>query len=351
MQCPKCHIQVDETERFCQACGTSLTKQCLKCAGELRIGASFCPSCGTEQEAYFAERTAHLRQLMDTARQLADEDKHPLAINCAAKVLEERHEAFADTTNEAAALQKEWKKKRAKIEADMLQATSHASKAFKNGHYHEARNIIEAIPPSARDPELRHLYDRACERWKWLTQQSEDVRTFIRRGKYKEAKGLLKNVLKVCPKSMEIEEMVRQVDQRMKDSHLEKANAAIEREEYETAIELWKDALLEVDSQRSALVDLDAINFERDIKTAEKLLVAREFLAKNDLSAAAAAFVAAQEVRSINSTISAHIDAKISEIETRQAEAARKKGLFIALLAIIIIGVILVLVLVNSPTS
>ena len=46
MLCEKCGFQVGESAKFCQECGSSLSKQCDSCGTELPARAKFCPECG-----------------------------------------------------------------------------------------------------------------------------------------------------------------------------------------------------------------------------------------------------------------------------------------------------------------
>jgi len=56
MRCSKCGTDNAEGSRFCNRCGTSLSRQCPQCATENAPESRFCSQCGTQLDA--AERAA-----------------------------------------------------------------------------------------------------------------------------------------------------------------------------------------------------------------------------------------------------------------------------------------------------
>jgi len=348
MQCPRCQAPVDEDVNFCQACGASLATQCLKCDTELRADAVSCPSCGINQKQYVKDRTAALTRLLTKARELAAGGKLAPAVHCLAEATVEKHDAFADLVGEAGRLQKEYKDEEERIAATNLRVASRAEKALSSGNYHEAKTLIEQIPPAVWDRKLKQLYERACERWSWLAERAQEVRNLVRHREYREARAVLQEVSRTCPGDVAIQRTLQEAAVRAKRHNLEEADAALRKEEYDRAIELWKDALLEGPSLGTKLVDVDAVNVERDILASENLREARNCLAKNDLAGASTALVEAQEIRSINPRIIEHIEATIDEIDAVQARTARRKALRIAVPVAVGVLVVLALVLLTA---
>jgi len=51
MQCPHCQAENAGPARFCQQCGTPLSRTCPRCQAQLPLQARFCPQCGTALDA------------------------------------------------------------------------------------------------------------------------------------------------------------------------------------------------------------------------------------------------------------------------------------------------------------
>lgn len=46
MECPKCNLANDDTQRFCSSCGTALGNVCKRCGTAGKHEAKFCGMCG-----------------------------------------------------------------------------------------------------------------------------------------------------------------------------------------------------------------------------------------------------------------------------------------------------------------
>ncbi len=46
MECPKCNLVNDDTQRFCSSCGTALGNVCKRCGTAGKHEAKFCGMCG-----------------------------------------------------------------------------------------------------------------------------------------------------------------------------------------------------------------------------------------------------------------------------------------------------------------
>jgi hypothetical protein len=57
MMCPRCHAENRDGLRFCEDCGSRLTRACSQCGAELAPGKRFCGSCGTPAKGESAGRT------------------------------------------------------------------------------------------------------------------------------------------------------------------------------------------------------------------------------------------------------------------------------------------------------
>jgi hypothetical protein len=47
VECGNCHSQVRTGAKFCDSCGTPLSKHCTNCNADLSATARFCAECGT----------------------------------------------------------------------------------------------------------------------------------------------------------------------------------------------------------------------------------------------------------------------------------------------------------------
>jgi membrane protease subunit (stomatin/prohibitin family) len=47
IECGNCHSQVRAGAKFCDSCGTAMSKHCTNCNADLNAGAKFCAECGT----------------------------------------------------------------------------------------------------------------------------------------------------------------------------------------------------------------------------------------------------------------------------------------------------------------
>jgi hypothetical protein len=69
MQCPKCHSEVREINRFCRRCHATLRYECPACRHEQRHGGS-CDKCGVDFLKYLTAMISAKRSEVD-----ADRDK------------------------------------------------------------------------------------------------------------------------------------------------------------------------------------------------------------------------------------------------------------------------------------
>ena len=51
MQCPQCQVENRDNAKFCEGCGSGLTRSCPGCSQEVSPRAKFCPECGTRLTA------------------------------------------------------------------------------------------------------------------------------------------------------------------------------------------------------------------------------------------------------------------------------------------------------------
>lgn len=82
MRCASCGFENPEGQKFCNECGTSLTRRCAQCGFENAPQAKFCGECGTPLSAAGIPQPAkgHKRQGTTTARKARRPGASPTAV-------------------------------------------------------------------------------------------------------------------------------------------------------------------------------------------------------------------------------------------------------------------------------
>ena len=232
--CSQCGAPVPANRKFCGQCGFNLWEACFQCQTLCLSGERYCGSCGADLKAHFEE---HVRQFDEAFQQVDDlrfQGRFGDAIALLTPLTKVDHPRLESEARKAIELIRQIGTDRQTRLAEVEVLGQEAQRCVEAYDYEEAVGLLEGVPESLRDDDLRRLLREASAMLDEVILLTGEIAAAISAGRTTDLLAKIERLLTIKPDHPQATQLAQRLEQRLFLVAKEKTAAC----QYEAALAL-----------------------------------------------------------------------------------------------------------------
>jgi type IV pilus assembly protein PilM len=244
IHCPRCETASLPNRKFCARCGAALWEPCLRCGEPCAADESFCGACGAQLAELAVEQTEQAEAALRTAAEMQAVSRFDEAIAVLAPLAKKSHPRLAEYTAQARQLTGRLAEEHRRQRIAATEAQQRADRCLAACDYDGAARLLDGIPPSLQDDDVRQLRAKIAEQQREIDVLAEKLRDDVHHNRVLDLPARIEQLLAVKPDHPYVRTVGAQVQSRL----VAVAKKMLTEHRYAQALDLldrisvWSDA-------------------------------------------------------------------------------------------------------------